>query len=213
MCRKTITLLSLILILGLASTLEGVTYYVSPDGNDNNSGTSPSEAWKTIDKVNTVDFDAGDGVLFEGGTTTTGTLSFDSADSGTSANPITVGSYGTGRATISSPAANGLYASDCGGYLVKDLILVGSGTDVGVGLSFKNNQSSGTLQYVYIDNVDVGGYKRGMYMRAKEGGKYNDIQVTNTDFHDNGLYGATTSGEWPPSGYALTNMYFGDCTF
>lgn len=30
----------------------GKVYYVSPNGNDNNSGLSPDEAWKTLDKVN-----------------------------------------------------------------------------------------------------------------------------------------------------------------
>ena len=42
-------------------------YYVSPDGNDSNSGTSPSAPWKSLKKVNAVGFTAGSTVFFERG--------------------------------------------------------------------------------------------------------------------------------------------------
>src|SRR6185437_10494391 len=45
----------LLLVLGsllLALPVSGSQYYVSPAGNDNNSGTSPSSTWATISKVN-----------------------------------------------------------------------------------------------------------------------------------------------------------------
>ncbi len=42
-------------------------YYVSPNGNDTNSGTSPNSPWKTLDKVNSVGFSAGSTVFFERG--------------------------------------------------------------------------------------------------------------------------------------------------
>ena len=44
-----------------------VTYYVSNDGNDNADGTSPKTAWKTIAKVNSKNFRAGDSILFRAG--------------------------------------------------------------------------------------------------------------------------------------------------
>lgn len=42
-------------------------YYVSPNGNDSNSGTSPQSPWKTLKKVNAVGFTAGSTVFFERG--------------------------------------------------------------------------------------------------------------------------------------------------
>ena len=45
----------------------GTTYYVSNTGNDNNSGTSPSQAWASINKVNSWDYEEGDVVLFNRG--------------------------------------------------------------------------------------------------------------------------------------------------
>ena len=82
--------------------LLSTTYYISPSGNNNHDGTSPGEAWKTIQKVNQVSFDPGDTILFQGGATFSGGLSFGADDDGASGQPIRLGSYGTGRATIAS---------------------------------------------------------------------------------------------------------------
>src|SRR5690349_9053078 len=45
------------------------TYYISPSGSDAAAGTSAASAWKTPAKINSVDLDAGDSVLFQGGQT------------------------------------------------------------------------------------------------------------------------------------------------
>lgn len=47
--------------------ITGTKYYVSNNGDDNNSGLSPEEAWKTTANVNKVKFSKGDAVLFERG--------------------------------------------------------------------------------------------------------------------------------------------------
>ena len=69
-------------------------YVDQTGGDDGNSGTSPSDAWKTIAKVNGSSFSAGDSVLFKRGETWSETLTVPS--SGTSGSPITFGAYGTG---------------------------------------------------------------------------------------------------------------------
>ena len=45
----------------------GTTYFVSNSGNNNNSGTSPNNAWQTIDRLNTVRLCPGDSVRFKRG--------------------------------------------------------------------------------------------------------------------------------------------------
>ncbi len=50
-----------------ASSISGSVYYVSPSGNDSADGRSPENAWRTLSKVNSFDFENGDGVLFERG--------------------------------------------------------------------------------------------------------------------------------------------------
>src|SRR3954466_15525269 len=47
------------------------TFYVSPGGNDGASGTSPQAAFRTIARVNALNLEPGDQVLFEGGKTFT----------------------------------------------------------------------------------------------------------------------------------------------
>jgi len=49
-------------------------YYVSPNGNDSFDGTTPSTAWRTLNKVNKVGFSAGSTVFFERGGLWRGTL-------------------------------------------------------------------------------------------------------------------------------------------
>ncbi len=52
-----------------ALDIAGTTYYISPNGDDANNGTSPETAWKTLEAINAYSdrLQAGDGVLFERG--------------------------------------------------------------------------------------------------------------------------------------------------
>jgi parallel beta-helix repeat protein len=80
----------------------GKTYYVnSSTGDDDNTGLSPTQAWKTIDKVNKSAFLPGDSIMFKRGRTWREQLTVPS--SGTSGYPITFGAYGTGA----KPSING----------------------------------------------------------------------------------------------------------
>ena len=47
--------------------VKGSRYYVSAQGDDDADGLTPKTAWKTIQRVNSADFDAGDGVFFRRG--------------------------------------------------------------------------------------------------------------------------------------------------
>ena len=74
------------------------TYFISPKGDDSADGLSVRNAWKSIDKVNASTFQAGDKVLFEGGSTFYGNLVITS--SGTPEKPIGFSGYGQGRPVI-----------------------------------------------------------------------------------------------------------------
>ncbi len=67
-------------------------YFVSPSGNDNNSGLTIKEAWKTLDKVNRVTFHPGDQILFESGGIWYGQLK--PQGSGSEGKTIVLSSYG-----------------------------------------------------------------------------------------------------------------------
>jgi hypothetical protein len=84
----TLFLLSTILSAGGQAKL----YFVSPGGDDSQSGLSIKEAWKTLDKVNQVTFQPGDQVLFQSGGVWNGQLK--PQGSGEEGKPIVLGSYG-----------------------------------------------------------------------------------------------------------------------
>ncbi|MEG9436458.1 hypothetical protein JAO29_09815 [Edaphobacter sp. HDX4] len=67
---KIHSLLSLsLLALGSAVASGATTYYVSPTGSDSSPGTSTTQPWKTVAKVNNFTFSSGDQILFlRGGT-------------------------------------------------------------------------------------------------------------------------------------------------
>ena len=68
-CGKVQAFIRLILfcLAFQAVNLLATTYYVSPSGNDNNSGTSTGAPWKTLAKVNNTNFSPGDKILFQRG--------------------------------------------------------------------------------------------------------------------------------------------------
>lgn len=77
---------------GLAA--DPVTYYVSSDGDDRASGTSPDAAWRTLQKVGATTFAPGDRIRLRAGDTWTGQLW--PKGSGVPGHPITVEAYGEG---------------------------------------------------------------------------------------------------------------------
>ena len=115
-------------------------------GNDGNAGTSTASPWQTIAKVNTRNFVAGDRVFFAGGQTFTNPgLMLDASDTGTAANPIVIGSYGTGRAIIRATTnVDGLFIYNTGGVRIQDLIVEGPGVS--------SSAKSGIIAYCDLTN-------------------------------------------------------------
>lgn len=100
MIAKRILLPTLGVLFGLVA--HATNYYVSENGNDNSSGTSPGNAWRTLSKVNSYmwNLNPGDSVLFERGGTFVGSLSIQR--SGNANDPLVFGAYGSGPLPIIS---------------------------------------------------------------------------------------------------------------
>src|SRR5665213_936914 len=99
--RNFIATLFLLLFSFISVNTFATTYYVSSStGNDNNSGTDPSSAWQSINKVNSVSLNPGDNLLFMNGDTFYGDIV--ASNSGRSGNPITYGAYGSGAKPVIS---------------------------------------------------------------------------------------------------------------
>lgn len=71
-----------------------MNYYISISGSDSHDGTSELSPWKTIAKVNSSTFAAGDSILFRKGDTFIGQITV--GQSGSAGNVITFGAYGIG---------------------------------------------------------------------------------------------------------------------
>jgi len=93
-------LILLILLVWISVSATATIYYISPNGNDANSGLTEGLAKQTISAVNGLVLSAGDQVLFERNGSWYGALTVNY--SGTSGNPITFGAYGTGTNPIIS---------------------------------------------------------------------------------------------------------------
>jgi hypothetical protein len=165
------------------------TYYVSPTGSDSNSGTSPTQAWQTINHVDQVTFQPGDQILFQGGATFVGNLAFDSRDVG----PITVGSYGNGRATLDAGDQTGILVTDAGRFTIADLNLVGSGftTNVGNGISFTSDLPGVAETGITVSNVSVSGFGQiGVSFLGTDGSRdFSNVSVTYATADNNGAGG------------------------
>ena len=90
-------------------------YYVSLLGDDSNVGTSETAPWRTIKRVNAAPLLPGDSVLFQANQTFLGNLCFVDKYMGRVNKPITVSSYGFGRATIDAGEGAGCIVKNRGG--------------------------------------------------------------------------------------------------
>lgn len=192
------------------------TFYVSASGSDSAAGTAPAAAWRTLARVNRTRLAPGDRVLLRGGEVFAGTLVFDD-ERGTPARPITVVSYGPGRATIDAGAGTAIRVHNAGGFRMANLRLAGSGrtTNRGSGIEFANDLIGGVkLPFVRIDRVEASGFGRyGVLVdgnRGKSG--FRDVRITRVEAHDNALAGISVLGEFKrfSRDYAHRDVYIGE---
>ncbi len=94
MHRLFVCVLAVYCVGMLTTTTLGATYYLSPDGCDDNPGTAPNKAWLSLAKANSITFQPGDQLMFRAGGRWNGQLK--PQGSGTKGNPITIGRYGEG---------------------------------------------------------------------------------------------------------------------
>lgn len=86
------------------------TYYVDAAmGDDTNNGTSPEEAWRTLEKINSSKFRPGDKLLLKKGEVFNGTMNF--VGEGTKKQPIFIDAYGEAEERPLIKGTGTLYAA------------------------------------------------------------------------------------------------------
>lgn len=147
-------------------------YYVDPvAGSDSNNGTSTATPWKTAAKVNNGASYAGGGlspgqsVLFKGGNTLVGSLTFKAGvnvASFSATNPIGIGSYGGSDAIINSSqtGANtwGMMLDGMSGIVVAGLTISSNNTQCQTGICIQNTVTSAGTSNISVIDCTVGGF-------------------------------------------------------
>jgi hypothetical protein len=103
-----VTAIMLAIIINFNLEAANTVFYVDVvNGSDSSSGTSESEAWQSLSKVDSTTFSEGDTILFKAGCSWEGQLC--PKGSGSSSHPIVIDMYGSGDKPII--AANGTQLS------------------------------------------------------------------------------------------------------
>jgi hypothetical protein len=133
--------------------ISGTAYYIDcMKGDDNNAGTSSSQAWGSLDKINRTHFQPGDGIFFKRDTTCQGVLT--PQGSGKKDHPIIMGAYGRGALPIieagDHPEAFKLVGQEY--WEIQDLEITG-GTQFGVLVS--GIEGGDELKHIRLTNLVV----------------------------------------------------------
>ena len=199
-CRLEITHLSALffgLVIGSSCRAD---CFVRADGNDSAAGTSRKTAWRSIERVNRAALHPGDRVLFQAGQTFTGNLQLTAIHGGTVKNPVIIGSFGHGRATLFAGTGTGVSVENAGGIAIQNLIVLGAGVtnNTGYGIFCDNTLTNATmLDYLSIENVEVSGFGRHGIMVSGAPAGFRQVRVSRCVMHDNLRGGMEIAGRLP----------------
>lgn len=168
------------------------SYYVDAvNGNDNNTGTSTSTAWKTLSKINSKTFGAGDKILFKSGGVWDGQCH--PMGSGTAASSIKVDIYGgTAKAVINGggTVSASFLLENQEYWEIKNLELTNNSSVADVyraGLDVQGKNAGRTLNHIYVSDLyvhDVKGYSSGHEAGGISIGDASTISGKATPFND-----------------------------
>ncbi|WP_170324019.1 right-handed parallel beta-helix repeat-containing protein [Cryptosporangium phraense] len=167
----------------------GRTFYLSPLGDDAADGQSLATAWKTLGRAGQERLRPGDSVLLQGGARFDGQLLLVQDDGGTEDAPVTIATYGTGRATIKASGLEAIKVYDAGGITIRGLDIVGDAStyDTWSGVLFyADDKVPARPSDVTLTDLDVSGFQLGIaFAGASPGRGFRNVAVTDTKVHGN----------------------------
>ena len=191
-------------------------YFIRPNGDDAAKGDSITAAWRTIGRANQARLQPGDRLLFEAGASFAGNLFISAEDAGTSNAPVTIGSFGSGRAAILAGQGTGVTIENAGGIAIENLAIVGAGRthNSGYGIRCDNTLTNAQrLDGLRIANVEAQGFGIfGILVAGTQAG-YEHVLITNCLMHDNLRGGMEVAGRlpWDSTVYAHGDVRVSHC--
>ena len=146
------------LLLGSACTNAANYHFDANNGNDSSLGTSPEQAWRSLEKAGSIHLKPGDKLLFKAGERWSGQLSLQGG--GTPEAPVKIGSYGEGgrpRIDGEGKAQAAIFLKNVQGIEIRDLELTNLGSERKpgrFGLQLKND-SPPVARHIVIENLYV----------------------------------------------------------
>lgn len=169
---------------------ENVYYVDAVNGNDENDGHSIGTAWKTLEKVNSHTFEAGESILLRSGGVWEGQLW--PKGSGTEGNPIKIGSYGEGERPVINGAGvlNAVYLENQEYWEIADLEVtnISNSEDAREGIKVTADITDRFLSHIVIKNCYVHDVTGTMSRKDTGGifvtGNYNGVLIENNTVRD-----------------------------
>ncbi|MBP2035312.1 right-handed parallel beta-helix repeat-containing protein [Streptomyces avidinii] len=175
-----------------------LTFYVDPEGDDEQDGLSEATAWRTLARADQVPFRPGDRLRLKGGERFVGGLTIGPGHAGSASKPVVIDSFGTGRATIATRGTAGITVYNTAGVEIRNLALVGDAKAQrsADGITFFNDRRDGKpLDHVRISGVDVSRFQNGIHLgTGPKSAGFRDIRISDSAVHHNQNAGLATYG-------------------
>ncbi len=191
-------------------------YFIAASGDDRLPGLSPGAAWRSIARVNSNYFQAGDRILFAGGQSFRGHLRMDHRSAGSSNAPVVITSFGEGRATILAGHDTAITIDTAGFVTISNLIVRGDGptNNIGYGVLCDNRLDTfQRLSHICVAGVEAAGFGVfGILISGQHAG-FDHVRVIGCDLHDNLRGGMEIAGRlsWDSPLYAHSDVIVTHC--
>jgi len=236
--KKTIALLlsAVLLFFTFSSAFAagtGTVYYIdSVNGSDSNTGTSPTEAWKTLSKASGNTYAPGDSILLKCGQSYPGV--FTANGSGSENSPVTLSSYGEGSKPVLTGAgdSNIIVVGSVSNWIVENLELTSpGGRGVAIlaysGVNTENillrscvihdlEKDSRKTRFCAVELNNDSGTARLKNIHLDSLTIYNvswGIHSSGLTTEDTGKYNSNTPNEYYNSDYLFENLYIENATY
>ena len=189
-------------------------YYISPSGDDRAGDGGVDRPFATLQAVNNLALNPGDRVLLQGGATFTGGILLDEQDGGAPDQPVVIGSYGQGRATIDAGEGSAILVRGVSGLVIRDLRLISSAPGLNQGCGVEAERLSGRRRArgLWLDNLESRGFGReGISVCGRGAAGFETVRISNCIAVENRHGGIFVQGDGSEDGFSHRDIAIQRC--